>query len=456
MSDYMFMLESHLSPEQNQVIALVTAAAEHAGVTAFLTGGAMRDMMAGFPIRNLDFSVEGNALKLASALAAKKVARVKSQDDVRKAATVQFPSGVSVEIAMAQETRYGKPGTKPKVVPATIYEDLRGRDFTINSIALSLNPASRGLILDPANGLGDLERRDLRANNNYTLYDDPSRILRMWRLQARMSLTIEDRTMSQYRNVREAKLERKISIRHLRDELRRMADEPNPGTLLETLDREGLLELFSESLCGSKFNQAGFTKFQHALQSIPFGIPFPMERVGLFLYVLTGKLNSREKTSVIQHLGISKADVESWQKLESKSKKLEQIIKSPKLKKASLIYRALLPAAGEQILFLYMFSAHRLVHDRIKNHLQKYLVTAHEIPDRDLAHTGLEPGTPKFIKAKEDLINAHLDGRIRKPAPEEPPPPGGPQGGRPMGRPAGRPAGRPPGRPAGRTATARS
>ena len=65
MSDYIYMLESHLSPDQNRAVEDVQAAAGMANVNVFLTGGAMRDMIAGFRIRDLDFVVEGNALKIA-------------------------------------------------------------------------------------------------------------------------------------------------------------------------------------------------------------------------------------------------------------------------------------------------------------------------------------------------------------------------------------------------------
>ena len=70
MSDYIFMLENHLSPDQNRVVADVQAVAGQANVNVFLAGGAMRDMLGGFRIRDLDFSVEGNALKMAKAVAA--------------------------------------------------------------------------------------------------------------------------------------------------------------------------------------------------------------------------------------------------------------------------------------------------------------------------------------------------------------------------------------------------
>ena len=69
MSDYMFMLESHLTGEQYRVVGQMQAAAGKAGLSLYLTGGALRDVLGGFPVRDLDFTVEGNALKLAKTAA---------------------------------------------------------------------------------------------------------------------------------------------------------------------------------------------------------------------------------------------------------------------------------------------------------------------------------------------------------------------------------------------------
>src|SRR5580693_8520451 len=153
MSDYMFMLESHLSADQSRVVSEVQAAATNANLNVFLTGGAMRDMLGGFPIMEIDFTVEGNATKLAQTIAKKIGAKILWEDENRKVAQMLFPGGVRATIGMARQEKFPKPGAKPVVRPATIHEDLRGRDFTINSIALSLNPASRGLLLDPNNGV---------------------------------------------------------------------------------------------------------------------------------------------------------------------------------------------------------------------------------------------------------------------------------------------------------------
>ena len=102
MSDYIYMLESHLNPDQNRVVEEVQTAAGQAVVNVFLTGGAMRDMLAGFRIRDLDFVVEGNAAKLAKTLCETTGAKLVSSDENRKSAELVFPSGVTAQIAMSR------------------------------------------------------------------------------------------------------------------------------------------------------------------------------------------------------------------------------------------------------------------------------------------------------------------------------------------------------------------
>src|SRR6266568_3018834 len=219
MSDYIYMLESHLSPDQNRTVEDVQAAAGQANVNVFLTGGAMRDMLAGFRIRDLDFVVEGNALKMAKAICERTGATTVSSDENRKIMELLFPSGVTAQIAMSRQEKYARVGSRPQVSPATIQEDLRGRDFTCNAIALSLNRASRGLLLDPMNGLADIERKELRAVTTYGFYDDPSRLLRLVRLRLRMGYTVEERTKLNVANAHEAEVEKYITARALGDEL---------------------------------------------------------------------------------------------------------------------------------------------------------------------------------------------------------------------------------------------
>ena len=414
MSDYMFMLESHLSADQARVVAEIQGAATHANLNVFLTGGAMRDMLGGFPILDLDFTVEGAALKLLPAIIKKSHARVLWEDDNRKLAALVFPSGVKATLGMARQEKYAQPGAKPSVKPASIHEDLRGRDFTINSIALSLNPASRGLLLDPNNGVGDLERKELRAVSNYTLYDDPIRLLRLLRLKVRLGFNIDERTKLQYDNAREAQLESRIPAAELLEELRHIANEPNCADVVQALEQEKLLALYSPALEGAKLNTPGLQKLQKARQTVPFGVDIHLESLGIFLYFLTEKLPVKDTSAFIKQLGLGKKEIEQWQKLEARSKKLEKDLKSAKLQKPSMVYNVLSNAPGDQILFLLAHSSERLIHDRIKNYLQKYLPAAQEITEADVVGAGGKPGTPKFQKIREQLIHTRLDARPKK------------------------------------------
>jgi hypothetical protein len=255
MSDYMFMLESHLRPGQNKVVAAVEETAAKAEISVFLTGGAMRDVLGGFPVTDLDFTAQGNALALARKVAKNTGARIVSTDGVRKSAELLFPDGVTAEIAMSRMERFTKPGRPPRVQPATIHEDLLRRDFTVNSIALSLHPASRGLLLDPANGHADLERRE------------PPQTLFL--------------------------------------ELKQTAQELNGGEVLAELEREKLIHLFSPALAGSKLNLAVLARLHRAREMIPFGVDLRFDSLGLFLYFMTEKLTPEEKTALARRLVMS-------------------------------------------------------------------------------------------------------------------------------------------------------
>jgi tRNA nucleotidyltransferase/poly(A) polymerase len=423
MSDYIYMLESHLSPDQNRVVEDVQAAAGAVGVNLFLTGGAMRDMIAGFRIRDLDFVVEGNALKVAKVLVEKHNAKITATDDDRKLAEMVFPSGVTSQIAMSRQERYGRSGSKPQISPATIQEDLRGRDFTCNAIALSLNRASRGLLLDPMNGLADIERKELRAVTTYGFYDDPSRLLRLYRFKVRLGFTVEERTQMQVANAREAEVEKRIGGKALGAELKRIAMEDNPAEILNSLNEAGLLVLFSPPLAGGKMNMQGLAKFEKIWGLLPDDIRWRSARLGPVMYAITEKLSPKEEQALIKTGEIAKADVDRWQKLEARVKKLESALKSPRIRKPSHVYQVASPAAPDEVIFLLYHSAQKPVQERLRNYFQKYLPLVQEIPPEEFAKIEGKPGTPKYNKAREDFIAQQLDRRPKKPPEPEPVPP---------------------------------
>ncbi len=421
MSDYIYMLESHLSPDQNRVVEDVQGAAALANVNLFLTGGAMRDMLAGFRIRDLDFVVEGPALKVAKAICDRTGAKMVSSDDHRKWAELLFPTGVTAQIAMSRHEKHTRAGAKPQVTPATIQDDLRGRDFTCNAIALSLNKASRGLLLDPMNGLADIGRRELRSVNPYGFYDDPSRLFRLARFRVRLGFEVEERTRMQVANAREAGAEKGIPARILGEELKRIGVEEAPAEILKILAEEGLLALISPAFAGARFNLAGIAKLEKMSRLLPEDTRSRASRLGPFLYALTEKLAPKEKQALIKTTELAKADLDLWQKLEARAKKLETALRSARIRKASQVYQIVLPAQPDEVLFLLYHSTLKPVQERLKNYFQKYLPLVQEITPEEWATVDAKPGTPRYAKARDEFIANRLDRRPPR-KPEEPAP----------------------------------
>src|SRR3569833_171691 len=196
MAEFIYLLESRLSQAQQKALQVVREVARARGLTVFLAGGAVRDLTSGSPVRDLDVAVQGNAPKLRKELE-KSGFVVSGEHELMQALYLAFPGGVRMEIASTVAVNYPKPG-KPVVKPANILDDLRRRDFTANAMALSLNEGSYGLLMDPLNGVADIENHELRLVSSYGFIEDPVHMIRAARFAARLGWNMEERTQSRY------------------------------------------------------------------------------------------------------------------------------------------------------------------------------------------------------------------------------------------------------------------
>src|SRR4029077_9206060 len=240
MPDYMFQLESRLSPEQRAAMVRIQELAAESEANLYLVGGAVRDVISGMPIRDLDFTVEGNPSRIIHELEKGK-AKVTMQDDSLRAAELLLSGEVDASISAAREDVYARPGAKPETRFSTIMEDLRRRDFSINAIAISLNPNSRGLLLDPTNGLADLERRELRALSIHSFTNQPVRRLRALRYEARMGFKLESRTRDWFNLAIERELQETLSSEEAGREFRPGTRGEKPAAVLKASDANGLM-----------------------------------------------------------------------------------------------------------------------------------------------------------------------------------------------------------------------
>jgi tRNA nucleotidyltransferase/poly(A) polymerase len=325
-----------------------------------------------------------------------------------------FPGGITAQLAMSRTEKFLKPGAKPQVAPAPIHEDLRRRDFTVNGIALKLNRGSKGLLIDPSNGIADLQNKELRAGYSTALYDDPVRLLRAVRFKHRLQFTFEERTQRQFDNAVMENLQRLIPKASLLSELKMLGDEPGPADTVKELETTGLLLLFSKALAAGKANYVGLSKLEKLKKSLHLAPAGWTDGWRSFLLVLNESLTPKEKAEMAEAAGLDKEDLESCKRLQIQAKKLETALKSPNLRKPSQIYALVNGSQPDVVLYVLFESAQRLVQDRIRNYIQKYLPLVQEIPEAEFAAEGIVPNSPKYEKSRAAFIAARLNARPKK------------------------------------------
>ena len=153
MPDYIYLMENRLSGDQQHALRQLREAAREAGMILFLTGDAVRDLTSGHAVRDLEVAVHGNALKLKK-ISEKLGGKVWGENEASKSLYLCFPGTVRVDVVSTHRVEYPKSG-RGVFHAASIQEDLRRRDFTVNAMAISLNEGSFGLLMDPLNGVGN-------------------------------------------------------------------------------------------------------------------------------------------------------------------------------------------------------------------------------------------------------------------------------------------------------------
>jgi tRNA nucleotidyltransferase (CCA-adding enzyme) len=430
MADYIYTMEIRLTPDQQRGVTLVQDIARAGGMNVYLTGGAVRDIISGFPIRDLDFTVQGNPLKLQKELERAGVAIVAEDDDL-KSLYLTLPGNVRAEISMARTERYEKTGKPPLISPSTIIEDLRRRDFTINAMALSLNPGSRGLLMDPYNGAADIEAKLLRILHNYAFVEDPSRLIRATRLAARFHWPLEERTQARFDSARENKYIEYITNRAIGHEITQLAYEDDPLHLVRVLEKEDWLKILSPHWTTAKVdtaNLAQLLKMRQQMNEMGYS-PDPAPAV---MYFLTARLNDKEIADM-RKLMPRRDLVEAWRDLEENAKSLAKRLTSKEAATPSRTWRLLSEARPEMVLFLSVTARQQAVSQKIKNYFTKWRQVQQKIPLPEMVELRITPQMPEYTKIAHEVHMLLLDGKLRsrtetlkflKPlAPPPPPPP---------------------------------
>src|SRR5580704_10411338 len=300
MPDYMYLLESRLSPEQRATLERVQELSRSQEMNVYLTGGAIRDLISGQPIRDLDFTVEGNPVRMVRELE-KGGARVRWESEKLRHHEMIFAGDADGSISAARDDVYSHPGAKPEYRFSGIMEDLRRRDFSFNAIAISLNSQSRGLLLDPTNGLADLERQEVRALSIHAFTNQPVRLMRILRYCARMGSKMESRTQEWFELAMERKLYENIEGPEVGHEVRSLAREENPTATLKLWETRGLLASVHPRLQKRRPDYDSLNKLARVRSNYLGAGIRPRMHVAVSGYLL-GRLKSRESAASLRDM----------------------------------------------------------------------------------------------------------------------------------------------------------
>jgi tRNA nucleotidyltransferase/poly(A) polymerase len=409
MADYIYMMESRLSPAQLQVVGQVQEIARAHEMNVYLTGGAVRDIISGFPIRDLDFTIQGNVTKLQKDLQ-KIGAIIQGSDENMRILYVLFPNHVRTEIASARSERYPKPG-KPEVTFETINEDLRRRDFTVNAMGLSLNPGSRGLLMDPFNGVADLEAKHLRILQNYAFLDEPSRMLRAVRLMTRFHWTLEERTQARFDAAKEGNYLENISNRSIGYEMEQIAHEDDPIAVMKAFEKEEWMKILFPAWTTAKIDNAGLTALQKTRQQLT-DIGVQSDPAAARMYFLTRKMSDKD-VNAMQKLLPRHHFVEQWRNIEDDAKALAKQLLSKEYAAPSATWKLLMSSRPELILFLNVTTRQSAVEQKIDAFLTKWPQYRQKMPLLKMTEMRITPNLPIYPKLLEEMFFLMLDGKLK-------------------------------------------
>lgn len=253
------------------IFHLIGDTADELNLDCYVVGGYVRDLFLERPSNDIDVVVVGSGIQVANALR-KKMGRKANISVFKNFGTAQVKyKGLEVEFVGARRESYSHGSRKPIVEDGTLEDDQNRRDFTVNAMAIQLNRAHFGELVDPFGGIEDLEDGIIRTplDPDITFSDDPLRMLRCVRFATQLHFFIEDETFEALgRNAHRLKI---ISGERISEELNKTIKAAQPSRGFVDLQRSGLLQLILPELAGldiveTRNGRAHKNNFYHTLE----------------------------------------------------------------------------------------------------------------------------------------------------------------------------------------------
>jgi tRNA nucleotidyltransferase (CCA-adding enzyme) len=397
-----------LDPSVREVLATAGRLGAEAGWPVALVGGLVRDLLgdrATAAPRDVDLVVEGDARRLARRVAAALGGAVR-EHAAFQTASVTLGDGRTIDFATARRERYRAPGALPEVEPATLGEDLRRRDFSVNAMAARLEAAAWGDLVDVEGGAADLRRRVIRVLHPLSFVEDPTRIFRAARFASRLGFRLDATTARLARAAGGLDCYEALSADRLGAELDAALAEPDPADVLRRLLALGAFRLGSPRYRMSPATEALIRRVSERTRSVPLA---PETVRLLHVLALTAGLGPAAATAWAERFGLpAPARAMAARAREGAPSLVSRLTRTPAADDAYGLLRGQPePVAAWAAVIARAGRARR----HLAAHLGRWRVLRPLLSGDDLQAMGVAPG-PRLGALLDDLRAAQAAGRL--------------------------------------------
>lgn len=411
MPDYIYLLENRLSADQRNALRHLRDAARQAETLLFLTGDAVRDLTSGHAVRDIEVAVHGDALDLKKALKDSPV-QIWGEDEASHSLYLCFPGTVRVDVVSAHRVEYPKPG-QPVFHPASIQEDLRRRDFTVNAMALSLNEGSFGLLMDPLNGAADIEFRTLRLVSNYGFLEEPALLIRATRYRVRLGWEFDPKTQMRYENAKAEGVIEFLSAHECSRELEQIGHEDDGLKVLQALEDEGWMKVLYPQWTPAKADEEKLKALHSlAVDLLLQGVHADVSSAQMQL--LTAKMAPKDLAGLKKQL-LRPGFVEEWSSLDTLAAGFAKVLLARENQTPSATFKIFTSYDPEAVLWLGFTSKDAAVRERYDKFLHEWPEMRQRIPHALMQELRIRPELPNYNEIVQLIFLELIDGKLTTP-----------------------------------------
>ncbi|ABC76522.1 CBS domain-containing protein [Syntrophus aciditrophicus] len=406
------LLMERMPPDLYDTLKKSGELAESMGFNLFLVGGIVRDMVMRIENLDVDLVVEGDGIIFAKALAEAFGGKV-SPHEKYKTAVVRLPGGRRIDLATARLEYYRMPGAFPEVEESTLKLDLYRRDFTINTMAVALNPHRFGELIDFFGAQRDIREKKIRVLHSLSFVEDPSRILRAVRFEKRFNFCLGKQTVSLISSAVQAGFLRNIPGRRIFHEMRQILQEENPVRCMDRLHELKVLEAIHPDLVFDERIRESFVSVRETL--FWFRLLYTHEKVRpwfLYCLALTEPMNPETVMSIAEALGLRREDAEMLLASRERVRELMKRLASLSEILPSKAFGILEDAALEEMLYAMSRSRSATFKKIFSTYVTSWRNYRPPVSGKDLLVIGFSQN-PELGRCLREIRDQGLNGEIR-------------------------------------------